>query len=312
MNKFRWQRRPNGLYCFNYHRIGDDQKTEFDPNVFSCTQSSFEKHLEFYQENFIVLTLPQALDLIHQGQPLNEKYALLTFDDGYIDNYTVAMPSLLKHDLSAVFHLPSDYISSNVIPWWDEIAWMVKHTKQIKLQFGQFKAINLVKFSINKTIRLVMNRVKEDTRSMDEKLDELRLKLKCELNTENAGGNLFLSWQQVSDMVEKGMYIGSHTRSHRILSHLPLAEQIKEMSLSKDIIESHLSDVVSAIAYPVGDKESYCDKTCAEAEKLGYQIGFSFEHGINTLSDQQDNFKLKRIGIDGDATIDDLKKRICS
>lgn len=307
---YKWRNLPNGLYCFNYHRIGDANLSEYDPNVFSCSADQFALQLEFYKENFSVVTLTQALSLLAENKLLDKKYALITFDDGYIDNYTVAMPILLEFGLSAVFHLSTDYVESSTVPWWDEIAYMLKHTKQTKLTFGNYEKINLTRFEINKTIRLVMNNVKHDPRDMEEKVEELRTKLECKLDAEEVAPNLFVNWEQVQKMVDEGMFIGSHTRSHRILSHLSLEEQIHEMQLSKEIIENKIGHKILSIAYPVGNEGSFTQETCHAAESLGYKCGFSFINGSNELINNESNFYLKRIGIDGNASIDDIKKKV--
>ena len=309
---YKWRNLPNGLYCFNYHRIGDANRSEYDPNVFSCSADQFALQLEFYKENFSVITLTQALALLAENKLLDKKYALITFDDGYIDNYTVAMPILLKLGLSAVFHLSTDYVDSSNVPWWDEIAYMLKHTEKTALKFGNYAKINLTRFAINKTIRLVMNNVKHDPRDMEEKVEELRVKLDCTLKLEQAAPNLFVNWEQVQKMVDNGMYIGSHTRSHRILSHLPLDEQIHEMQLSKEIIEKRIAINIHSIAYPVGNEGSFTEETCNAAQSLGYQCGFSFINGNNNLVNAEHNFHLKRIGIDGNASIEDIKKKVSS
>jgi peptidoglycan/xylan/chitin deacetylase (PgdA/CDA1 family) len=309
---YKWRNLPNGLYCFNYHRIGDADTTEYDPNVFSCSAINFDIQLTFYKENFSVITLAQALELITANKRLDKKYALITFDDGYIDNYTVAMPILIKHGLSAVFHLPSDYIESDIIPWWDEIAYMLKHTHKVELNFGDYPTVNLTRFKISKTIRLVMNNVKHDPRSMDIKVEELRQKLVCKINTDNEAVNMFVNWKQVQEMAGKGMYIGSHTRSHRILSHLSVQDQTQEMRLSKEVIEAKIGMPVVSVAYPVGNKKSFTEVTCELAKSIGYQCAFSFISGHNKLVNPEDNFHLKRIGIDGNASIDDIKKKVSS
>jgi len=306
---FKWRNLANGLYCFNYHRIGDSDQSEYDPNVFSCSAEQFSLQLEFYKENFTVITLTEALALITKNEILDKKYVLITFDDGYIDNYTLAMPILMEHGLSALFHLPSDYVESTIVPWWDEIAYMVKHTKQTTLKFGKYPKISLTSFKINKTIRLIMNDVKHDSRDMLEKVEELRQKLACELDATKEAPNLFVNWLQVQEMVDKGMFIGSHTRSHRILSHLSIEEQIQEMRLSKEIIENKIGNKILSIAYPVGNKDSFTKETCHAAKSLGYQCGFSFINGSNSLINAENNFYLKRIGIDGNASIDDIKKK---
>ena len=98
-----WPILPNGIYCFNYHRIGNEENSQFDPNVFSCTAERFEQHIKFYHAEFTVISIENLIDLIENNSPLDKKYALITFDDGYIDNYSVAFPILKKHNITAAF-----------------------------------------------------------------------------------------------------------------------------------------------------------------------------------------------------------------
>ena len=88
-----WKVLPNGVYCFNYHRIGNPEQTAFDPNVFSCTAEIFEQHLHFFQKHFEIISTDDLLDL-YPNNSVSKKYAVITFDDGYQDNYQFAYPLL--------------------------------------------------------------------------------------------------------------------------------------------------------------------------------------------------------------------------
>ena len=92
-----WPMLPNGIYCFNYHRIGDEATSQFDPNVFSCTAEQFEQHIKFYKAEFTVISVDELIIKINNNSPIDKKYAVITFDDGYIDNYSIAFPILKKH-----------------------------------------------------------------------------------------------------------------------------------------------------------------------------------------------------------------------
>ncbi len=79
------------------------------------------------------------------------------------------------------------------------------------------------------------------------------------------------------------MDIGSHTHTHRILSHLDAKAQEYELGTSKDILEGLLGEAVDTIAYPVGARGSYGPETCRIAASLGYSLGFNFIAGVNRL-----------------------------
>ena len=64
---------------------------------------------------------------------------LITFDDGYRDNYTLAFPILRKHGVQAVFFLPTAFIGTGKLPWWDVIAYIIKHSvkKHIHIEYPE-------------------------------------------------------------------------------------------------------------------------------------------------------------------------------
>ncbi|WP_406610360.1 polysaccharide deacetylase family protein [Agarivorans sp. JK6] len=306
----RWQQRVPGIYVFNYHRIGDARFSEFDPNVFSCTAEQFEQHLLFYKQEFEVLDEAALIALLDSGEAITKPYALITFDDGYIDSYQYAFPLLTKHQLSAVFFVVTEYTNGGIFAWWDEVAWLVKHCQSNTLKLKHWShAVDLSGKNQTQNIRKLLYAFKEDhSFSMEEKLD--MLKAECKAPPMPSSHSLFANWQQLKEMAEGGMTIGSHTRSHPILAHLSLEQQREELTQSRDFIESKLGTAVSMLAYPVGRTDSFTEQTQALAQECGYRLAFSFMNGINTQLGAQSAYQLKRISVDGNKEVDSLKVQV--
>jgi peptidoglycan/xylan/chitin deacetylase (PgdA/CDA1 family) len=306
---YKWATRKNGLYCFNYHRIGDCTLTPFDPNLYSCTVSQFKKQLKFIKKNFQVITLEEAILLADNKLPLDKRYALITFDDGYVDNYEEAYPILKEEEISAVFFIPTDYVDSNIIPWWDEIAWMLKNTSKKAFSFADKNTVYLNSSILDKVIRNFLTEIKLDSRSMDEKILELKAKLGCEYKVNSKDKSLFVSWQQIKEMKSGGMTIGSHTCSHRILTHIDKENQLLELEQSKQCLEQYLGCNIDSIAYPVGQSNTFNQAICAMAQQLGYKIGFSFTNTVNDLP-LGNVYQVSRLGIDNHPSIMALRQKI--
>ena len=306
---YKWFTRKNALYCFNYHRIGDCTLTPFDPNIYSCTVEQFREQLRFIKAHFQVITLEEALLLASNKSPLDKRYALITFDDGYIDNYVEAYPVLKEEKISAAFFIPTDYIDSGHIPWWDEIAWMLKNTTKKTFNFAGKHTIDLTESKQYKVIRNFLTLIKSDPRSMDEKMLELKTKLACEFSVNPKDKSLFVSWSQIKEMKLGGMSIGSHTCSHSILTHIDKDSQLLELSKSKQCLEQHLSCNIDSIAYPVGQRNTFNDDICEMTASLGYKMGFTFTNAINDFP-IDDPFKISRLGIDNHPSLMALKQKI--
>jgi len=303
----KWKLRAFGFYCFNYHRIGDPNKTPFDPNVFSCTKETFANHLQFYQENFEVINIKQLIYLISSEIPLKKHYALITFDDGYKDNYDDALPLLIEQNISATFFIPTDYINNQKVPWWDEIAWMIKQCNldYIQLPHWQDKVI-LDKQNFRLTLRKIISQIKKNRQMpIDTVLNIIREKTQVKF-CYNEGFQLFMNWDMLKEIQNNGMDIGSHGCSHQILSHLSSSDQIEELKLSKSKLESKLNTAIQAFAYPEGGVNTYNQLTIEALEKTNYKLGFNFIPGINKdLKKAQ--FELRRLPVSNNCSVSDLK-----
>ncbi len=303
----RWKSLPPGLYVFNYHRIGDANLTKFDPNVFSSDVRHFEAQVNLIASRFRVINAEELIKVINQGNAFNEPVAMITFDDGYADNYLNAFPVLKKRNVSAIFFLPTNFIGTDAIPWWDEVAWLVRNTGEEKIVLpGTAEQVIIDTDNVAQTIRTVLRYFKDHTNMpLEEKLAHLRDSCGCQLSS-NDSAELFMSWQQAKTMLAEGMDIGSHTQSHRILSHLDKDSQRDELGKSREILMGQTGFNISTLAYPVGGLNSYTKDTIEIARQCGYQAAFNFVRKRN-LNPSDNPYDLGRIPVDGQADPIDIK-----
>ncbi|PCJ16920.1 MAG: hypothetical protein COB04_09915 [Gammaproteobacteria bacterium] len=306
----KWRMRPNGIYCFNFHRIGDAQGAEFDPNLFSCTVDRFEELLRFFSTNFECISIDKLIQMRQNNTPIDRRYAVITFDDGYVDNYKLAYPLLKKYQLSAAFYIATNYIDNPSIPWWDEAAWLIKNCEKGAIQLPSWlEPINIDGGAIEDSIRDILRKIKTDSQAtMNEKLAQLRLNAKITMPLKVKSTNLFMSWPQIRELAGAGMHIGSHSCSHRILSHLDKEQQVQELVTSKERLEHELATEVTSFAYPVGGTETFTQETQSMVCDAGYKLAFSYISGIIGSFSSSCDYQLRRIAIDNNCSIADLKR----
>src|SRR5262249_33831995 len=97
------------------------------PNV-SASPAMFARQVAYVAKHFNVIDLAALREFIQLGRPLPSRPLLITFDDGYLDNYSNAYPVLRQYGLPAVIFLVTDWIGTPTIPWWDECAYLFQHT----------------------------------------------------------------------------------------------------------------------------------------------------------------------------------------
>jgi len=306
----RWKLRPCGIYVFNYHRLGDAETAQFDPNLYSCSPEDFRSQLGFYRENFQLINLEELNQLIISGKPLDDRYALITFDDGYVDNYRLAYPELRAQNASAIFFVVIDYADNQILPWWDKVAWLVRNSEHSSVHLDHWKdPVALDGMPAKQSIREVLKNIKADTtHSIDENVAMLGHALGESDQPPVPDVEPFISWSQLREMQNGGMDIGSHTHSHRILAHLTERDQAFELQASKARLESELQVPIQALAYPVGGRTAFNETSVRLACSTGYKVAFSFIPGINTALGQQQVHRMLRMPVEHGMRLRHLKQ----
>ncbi len=98
-----------------YHRIDDVLD---DPHLLCVTPQNFENHLQFLKKNYEVISLPE-LHLRLSNKQLTGKEAVITLDDGYLGNYTNALPLLDKYHMPATIFITTGFLGEKADLDWD-------------------------------------------------------------------------------------------------------------------------------------------------------------------------------------------------
>jgi len=271
------------LLILNYHRIGDPTLTPYDPGLYSCSATEFDWQIAWLHQRFPIINLDDAIDIVHGRATPSKTSILLTFDDGYRDNYVEAFPVLRKHGVSATFFLPTLFVGSHRLPWWDEIAYLVKAAKgtRLTLTYPETEEFDLMiaerSTAIFDILRFFLRAAEADTERF---LRELEAATGVQRPGEDAA-RCFMDWDEVREMQAAGMCFGSHTHTHEILGRLPYERQVDELRISRQILERELGREIDSLAYPRGRMSSFSDETFAALRETNYKTAFSFYSGIN-------------------------------
>lgn len=100
-------------------------------------------------------------------------------------------------------------------------------------------------------------------------------------NSDPTALGMFFNEAQISDWKRAGFEIGSHTKTHPLLTTLPVEQQLDELSASKNALEVRFGDPIQSIAYPGGDFDQVTAGCVFEA---GYSLAFTTIPGVNRPS----------------------------
>ena len=291
------------LVVVNYHRIGNPQDIAFDRGVVEATSEEFALQMSWLKRHFHVATLEEAQRLVDRPSDIRHPVFLVTFDDGYRDSYDVAFPVLKALSLPATFFLVTSLVASRIMPWWDQIADLVRRVDGRPIDLEYPWPIRITGEPEQAT-RQILGLYKDPaTSDSDRFLTDLVRACASPLRNET-DGRLFLDWEEAREMLAAGMSFGSHTHNHELLARQSESAQRSEVIRSREIIRANLGIRCDALAFPVGSPTSFSAVTQKVLEDAGYRTAFSYYGGVNKPG-RIDRFNVLRIptcpelGIDG-------------
>ena len=272
------------LVIFNYHRIrpdGRDKAGLFDDGVFGPTVSTFAQQVAWLRRQTRVLSEDELLHIVQSGRVPDGLSTMITFDDGYRDNFTLAFPVLQRLGVPALFFIPTESIEARRLGWWDIIAYLIKQTRESHFEMDG-RRFDLLRRPRSKIIRDMQRLMKLRPAQMTGSLvDRLATACKVSLPDVHLQDREIMTWEHIRVLAQRGYGIGSHTHTHRVLATLSAEEQEDELRRSRSILDRQVGRRVHSIAYPVGGYQHFTRETQALAAQCGYRLGFSFNTFVN-------------------------------
>jgi len=273
---------PNLLTVLNYHRIDDPFRAGFDnfrPNV-SATPSDFAAQMDYVSQKYNVISGAELAAFIKGGRQLPAHAAIITFDDGYYDNYTNAYPILKARNLPVTIFLATDFIGTCKPLFWDLIAFCFFHTKKERADLPHLGSQSWVDES---TRDIVMQHLMEALKRMSDAekqklIDQLPSILGVNV-PDDAFKNLMMSWSDARELSENGIEMAAHTASHSILTRISLDEASAELLRSKRHVEEEIGKPVLSFAYPNGQATDFNAELMDRVHRAGFEIAFTLLPG---------------------------------
>jgi hypothetical protein len=153
---------------YTFHHVCEvNADYAFDPNVADATPAQFRRWMEQIGSIATPVTIADLCDGLH-GKPLPKNPVLITFDDGYLSNYTTALPILQSLGMPATFFIATDYIEKRELFWWECIAWMLRQSSKPTINMATTPSGTeiVLETKLPATLRLLQNHVK-DTVNID-------------------------------------------------------------------------------------------------------------------------------------------------
>jgi peptidoglycan/xylan/chitin deacetylase (PgdA/CDA1 family) len=238
---------------------------------------------------FNVLPLDEAARRLADGS-LPPRAAAITFDDGYADNLTVALPILARHGLPATVFVASGYLDGGLM-WNDGLIEAARGCRLAVLDAGEFGRYALPDWPARASAaEALIGRIKYlEPTQRERAVADIARAAGVHLPT-----NLMLSSVELEKLARSpGVTIGAHTVSHPILTQVPDAVAHAEIASGRRALEAITQKPVGLFAYPNGKPgKDYAARHVAMVRELGFEAAVSTAWGASKQGD--DLFQLRR------------------
>jgi peptidoglycan/xylan/chitin deacetylase (PgdA/CDA1 family) len=295
--------RYNDLRILAYHRVmtvPDQDAFDFDMELISASAESFRQQMQFVKERFRPMHMADVMARIDAGQPLPPDAVVVTFDDGYDDNYQTAFPILRELGVPATFFISTGHIDNGSPFAYDWLVYMILHTTATQLTLPELhldQAMPTDRAARRELAGQVLSKLKNhDDCEQLAVIRRLEHDWQMPRDAAPAHGRP-MSWDNVREMDRAGMEFGSHGKHHKMLSKLSPEELRIELHDSKATLERELGHAVSWLAYPVGGDRAFNEQVIQASRDAGYRLACSYISGTNA-DPASNRYALRRLPVE--------------
>ncbi len=273
-----------------YHYVRNSNKEM--PFFRYLSIDNFKKQLDFFEEEYGFISHDEFNSFINDNslyETIKNK-VLLTFDDGFIDHYKYVFPELKERNLFGLFYIPTGVYENK----------KALDVHRIHFLLGKYGGERLIKTI---EIKIKNHMIKEEEYDIFKKefkkifnyyikyeyrenlLDELVKEFSSDKEIFN---NLYMSIEQLKDMQNNNMIIGSHSINHFVFSKLSETDQYNEINNSFNFLEKNIGKPrIKTFCYPYGGFETFTDYTEKVLNECGCDFSFNVEYRDVELKDFQ-------------------------
>jgi peptidoglycan/xylan/chitin deacetylase (PgdA/CDA1 family) len=287
----------SGVLVLNYHRVGNGKESPFDRGLWSTDAETFTDQIRFCKSHLDVISPGDISRAVTNG---SGRYALITFDDGYRDNYETAFPILKAEGVPATFFIVTGFVDAPRVPWWDEIAWMVRTSRKDRVEPSGWipSPISFDEPDREGAVRTLLRAYKAmPAESTDRYLDALAEATGSGRCGEDAGNHLWMNWDMLREMKLAGMTVAGHSVTHPILARAPRERQKDEIFGCAARLAEEMGEPMRYFSYPVGGPNSFNSVTQECLREAGVRYAFSYYGGFRRFGDWN-NFDIRRVPVE--------------
>lgn len=301
MNAFYRKKNGKSVTILTYHSVMPYTQRFKDFDYRNCISTKqFDAQLGWLKSKYNIITMHEAMARLSENR-LDGNHLVITFDDGFKNNWEYAMPLLIKHNTSAVFYVSTDFIGKENMLWTELVNEIIMFSESMAFSMrlkqdehldltdsagrenASIKVRTYLKYSPVAELKRVLNDLLKKTGYVSQALNK------------DATRYQFMSWKQVQEMHDAGMEIGAHTQMHYLLNMLNAQESEQEIVGSKAAIEKNTGLNCNLFSYPNGAAGNFLPPHFKQLKQAGFISAVTQLPGYNNA--HTNKYALNRINI---------------
>jgi peptidoglycan/xylan/chitin deacetylase (PgdA/CDA1 family) len=291
-----------------YHRVltPEERRRAGSHPALVVDRDTFARHMALLRKRFVVLSVAELAEYIEQRRPLPSSSCLVTFDDGWRDNYDNALPIMAELRIPSLIFLPMNFIGERRVFWQEALVQLLgRAVALVRQDAGRRLSIERVLAPVGldavldhgdpdpkPAIVAAVTAQKGLTRPAIERLVADLADAVGVRTEELAATDGFIDWPQVDAMTRQGVTFGGHGLDHLLLTQVSDAQADAEIHGSKAALDQRLREPTPTFSYPNG---YWSPRLAEQVRRAGYRLAFSAMGGPMTSDD--DPWTLRRVNI---------------
>jgi len=285
------------LRILAYHRVAELRDTPaVDSRTVSATPEGFVLQMKHLARFYRIVSMPEVLEAVEKGRPLPKRAVLITFDDAYADFAEIAWPILKQFRFPATMFVPTACANQpERALWWDRLYQAFAATTRTEIDVPGLGRLPLGGQVDGKSEKQIPHCARDDNREKRKSLraiqnhlttiphsEAMRLvdSLCDELGLSRAQGGSVLTWNRLRELAREGLTLGSHTRTHPIMTQATLEQVREEVQGSQEDLQREIGVCLPIFCYPNGNHN---DAVVSVLREQGIRLAFTTLGGPNNL-----------------------------
>ena len=275
-----------------YHGVMDEPYYDQRVQANQIQYKEFERQINFLKRHYHFISIDEFYSRFTEQDNFTGKELILTFDDGYKNNLTVAAPLLDKYRIPFTVFIPTTLVDKEdfVPTYYIRSALLSGILDHVDIDVMQrsfmLTSAKECQYAMNEVIQFIKTQSDDKVRDVIDSIEnQLNNTNRKEIDSHFESERI-MSWSNVVSLKELGGTIGSHSEDHSVLHNSQNTENLNHQLVdSRDKIIKHLGEC-NYFAFPNGDKKSVCEQSLKLASDT-YKMSFAVTGKSVSFSDSK-------------------------